>query len=260
MEITNETTATRVAAAADIIPADAATAAESPEWRAAPPDGRQTADASNNQPEAQLAEILRSYGLAVTEKNVETLKLMLEHEIALTQNNVARMNQALKLADSTEKALFLFSSEIRLTQAGAAQLDLLSDGLFRIDEKLRELFASISEIADPALRDQLIKIFSSIDNAESFFLREGASVTVLPLTADQTIAPSVQAQGLTAPGEAEETKPPRQIPFITTEPVADNSFQPSIPSVPGASDRIVPNPIDALFQGQLNPAQPAGGE
>ena len=124
-------------------------------------------------PPSVLTEVLLSYGLKATAQNVEILNLLLDNEITLSKENFIRMNQALRLTDSTEKALFLFLNGIKLTQANASQLDGLLDGRIRINELINNIMEALQDINDPAVKGQLMRIFSGLANMENLPLTEG---------------------------------------------------------------------------------------
>lgn len=149
--------------------------------------------------EEQLADILRSYGFKATDKNVSMLALMLENALPLTKENVVRMNQALKLTDSPEKALFLLQNGIRLTGANAAQLDGLVDGRIRVTEQINNLLNAISEIEDPALRTQLLRILSNVQGAQPSQTQAALAPQTQTLSADANASPSLTTPAAPAP-------------------------------------------------------------
>jgi hypothetical protein len=123
------------------------------------------AESENISQRERLTEILQSYGYKANDKNLAMLTRMLENGLPLTKENVARMNQALKLTDSPDKALFLLLNNIRLTPANAAQLDGLADGRIRISEQLARLMDAIANLPDGPLKETLLKSFSVMENA-----------------------------------------------------------------------------------------------
>jgi len=106
----------------------------------------------------RLTELLRNYGMKVTEENTAMLKLMLENGIPLTEENVKRMNQALKLTGTFDKALFMLQNNIKMNSTNATQLDGLVSGKFRITDQLSNLFQAIEQLEDSTLASKLKQI------------------------------------------------------------------------------------------------------
>lgn len=148
----------------------------------------------------QLAGTLQAYGFKVTEENMAMLALMLDNAIPLTKENVMRMNQALKLTDSPEKALFLLQNGIRLTQANAEQLDGLTEGRTRITEQLTRLLEAVAELKDPGLRSQLLRILAAVESADAY-LGTGQSVTSESATGTTQNTATPQGAGTVPQGE-----------------------------------------------------------
>lgn len=107
-----------------------------------------------------LTETLLGYGYNATDENKAMLRLMLENGMPLTKENIARMNQALKLAGTPEKALFLLENNLKMTQANAAQLEALVSGQAKITAQLGNLLAAVEDMSDPVLKAQLKKIIA----------------------------------------------------------------------------------------------------
>jgi len=106
----------------------------------------------------RLTEVLRNYGMKVTEENTAMLKLMLENGIPLTEENVKRMNQAMKLTGASDKALFMLQNNIKMNSTNAKQLDELVSGKFRITEQLSKLFQAIEQLEDSSLASKLKQV------------------------------------------------------------------------------------------------------
>jgi Fe2+ or Zn2+ uptake regulation protein len=104
---------------------------------------------------ARLDDVLRSYGFKVSDENRAILQLMSDNGIPLTHENVAKMNQAMKLTHAPDKALFLFNNGIRLTQANAAQLEGFAEGSTRITEQISRLLQAVADLPDTATARQV---------------------------------------------------------------------------------------------------------
>lgn len=126
----------------------------------------QTPEAAVPRQEA-FSDLLQSYGFKNTEQNKAMLSLMLDNGISLSKENVTRMNQALKLTDSPEKALFLLTNGIRLNSTNAAQLEGLAAGQNRISEQIANLLKAVSDISDPVLRGQLFRLLGTVQGADT---------------------------------------------------------------------------------------------
>ena len=135
---------------------------------AAQPDSLPAEAASSQAPPPEiLAETLLGYGYKVTEANKEMLRAMLEAGIPLTNENIGRMNQAMKLTGSSEKAIFMMQNNMRLTQANAAQLEGFVSGQSKISTQINNLLAAIEQLNDPTLAAQLKQILAGKGIRES---------------------------------------------------------------------------------------------
>ena len=115
----------------------------------------------------RITDLLRSYNMKATEENIAMLKNMVENGIPLTKENIQKMNQAMKLTQNAEKALFLMQNNMRLTQANVAQLDGLVSGQFRITNQINHLLAAIDGLADKALVAQLRQILNHVGQGQT---------------------------------------------------------------------------------------------
>ncbi|MCL2358114.1 MAG: hypothetical protein FWC70_13340 [Defluviitaleaceae bacterium] len=107
-----------------------------------------------------LTQTLLTYGYKATEENKAMLRLMLENGMPLTESAIRRMNQALKLAQSPERALFMLQNGIRMNPANAALLEGFVSGQTKIASQLNALLAAVDSLQDPALAAKLKQILS----------------------------------------------------------------------------------------------------
>jgi len=108
--------------------------------------------------EERLVELLHSYSMKASEENKNILKLMLENGIPLTKENILKMNQAMKLAGNSEKALFMLENNMKMTIANAAILDSLSKGEVKITEQIKNIMDAIENLQDKTLATNLKQI------------------------------------------------------------------------------------------------------
>jgi len=137
----------------------------------------------------RLAELLRGYAMKVTEENVNLLKIMLENGIPLTKENILHMNHAMKLAGSSENAMFMVQNNVKLTKANATQLNGLVSGQMKITQSLNNLMAAIDQLTDTNLAAQLKQILAASGGQKT---AQGASQA-----AEQTATPAGPAQATT---------------------------------------------------------------
>ncbi|MCL2577462.1 MAG: hypothetical protein FWE27_05360 [Defluviitaleaceae bacterium] len=159
-----------------------------------------------------LTDTLLSYGYKVTEENKEMLRAMLENGIPLTKEGVGRMNQALKLTGSLEKALFMLQNNIRMTQANAAQLEGFVSGQTKITSQINNLLAAVEQLNDPALSTQLKQIL--------------AGKGIAAESPQTTVATTPTIEGATQTSQSPHTP---QIP-TATQTIAAETIAPSLSS------------------------------
>jgi len=141
----------------------------------------------------RLTELLRDYGMKATEENTAMLKMMLEKGIPLTKENVMRMYQAMKLTQSSDKALFMIQNQMRLTQANALQLDGLVNGQTKITDQIRNLLLAINQLEDTTLSAKLKQILNGSEQATHNSKPNEANLVAKSLieqTEQQTTQPS----------------------------------------------------------------------
>ncbi|MCL2387451.1 MAG: hypothetical protein FWC89_07890 [Defluviitaleaceae bacterium] len=213
-----------------VLDASVKTAEGTAQANAASPQPAVTAEAAIPQKPATSAEILAetllSHGYKVTEENKNMLRLMLDNGIPLTKENIARMNQALKLAQSSDKALFMLQNNMRMTQANAAQLEGLVSGQTKITDQIKNLMSAVEQLADKELAAQLKQILSGTgkataqaetnqNNAPAEGLAEGAKQTAqTPAQMPQT-SQAPQASQAATPASAETVAPQQATPAPT---------------------------------------------
>ena len=156
-----------------------------------------TAEAVPPTPEQVLADTLMGYGFKVTEENKAMLQLMLENGIPLTKENVQRMNQALKLTQSEDKALFILQNNMKLSQANAAHLDALVSGQFKLNKQLGGLLFAVEQLGDKALVGQLRQIFSAFSVGDGVVRGQGQGEgqATVQGQGEATAQATVQGQG-----------------------------------------------------------------
>ncbi|MCL1862679.1 MAG: hypothetical protein FWF78_03835, partial [Defluviitaleaceae bacterium] len=111
-------------------------------------------------PTAVMSETLLTLGFKNTEENQTMLKLMFENGIPLIKDNILKFNQAMKLTQSSNKALFMLQNDIKLTQANAQQLERLISGQAKITDQLHNLLSSVGQLDDKTLSSQLKQILT----------------------------------------------------------------------------------------------------
>lgn len=211
------------------------------ESSAASETGTAPAEAST---QARLSDILQSYGFKATDKNITMLTLMLENAMPLTRENVMRMNQALKLTDSPEKALFLLLNNIRLTRGNAAQLDGLVDGSIRITGQINSLLSAIADLNDPSLRESLLRILSTVENADMSVGTLTQNKNTRTATAAPTEAPGMPSSaGASAPSAT--SVPVTTTPATATPTTAAPAVAAPLTAMPGPTGdgTVLPSPL-----------------
>ncbi|MCL2456544.1 MAG: hypothetical protein FWD19_03230, partial [Defluviitaleaceae bacterium] len=131
-----------------------------------------------------LTETLMNYGFKASDENKAMLLLMLENGIPLTKENVLRMNQALKLTSSSEKALFVLHNNIKLTQANAAQLNELAGGQFKLNKQLSNLISAVEQLSDKDVAAQLRQIIFGAKPTQNFSAQTQISQTTEQIQAE----------------------------------------------------------------------------
>ena len=108
----------------------------------------------------RLAEILYGFGLKASEENIGILRLLYESGFPLTKENFFKMNHALKLTGSNDKALFMYENNMKMTAANLAVLDGIVSGKIKITEQLANLSEAINDIKDPVIKTKLKEVFT----------------------------------------------------------------------------------------------------
>lgn len=214
-----------------------------------------------------LTEILLNAGFKATEENLIMLKLLMENGIPLTNDNIQRMNQALKLTagspnaanantDNHAKALFMIQNDIKLTVANAAQLEGLVSGQVRITDQINNLLQAVRQINDPVLAGQLSRILTQAIPQASQTAPLQATANTAPATNQHAAQPTTQpgmlvtpAQPVSLPETTNITQTqPTQTPTVLTDAnqaqlnmMQSNSQQTTVP-LPARPD-IMPLPV-----------------
>jgi len=115
----------------------------------------------------RIVELLKDYNMKSTQENIDMLKSMVENGIPLTKAHIQKMNQAMKLTQDQQQALFLIQNNMNLTKANVLQLKELASGQFKITDQISNLLNAIDGMADKALAAQLKQILSSINQGQS---------------------------------------------------------------------------------------------
>ena len=205
----------------------------------------QSQPAATFMPAEVLAETLLGYGYKATEENKAMLKLMLENGLPLTKESVARMNQALKLTQTPQKALFMLQNNIKLTDANANLLEKLVSGQSKITNKLATLTNVIEQVKDPEVKAQLKQILSGGETAKT----TGEAVSNTANESAQTQAATNEASGETA---SKTTQP------TTQQPAPQQPTQTQSPAQPQSNLPVQPQPFQSTqppTQAQPSPAQ-----
>ncbi|MCL2187862.1 MAG: flagellar hook-length control protein FliK [Defluviitaleaceae bacterium] len=196
-----------------------------------------------------MTEILLNAGLKATQENLAMLKMLMDNGLALTEENISKMNHAMKLTAAAggkpdpAKALFMMQNNIRLTTANAAQLNGLVSGQTQITSQINNILQSIQQIADPALRAELIKVLTTPNPGGN----QGGNTATTPSASN--IMGSTAAENTAA--SATQTAPAGNTQAAATPPQGQPlQAQPMQVSV-------MPDGTP-LPQGGATPAQPAG--
>ena len=188
----------------------------------------------------RVIEFLKNYNMKTSDENVAMLKHMAENGIPLTKENIQKMNQAIKLTQSQEKALFMMQNNIRLTQANVAQLDSLISGKFRITDQLSNLMAAIDGMDDTALASKLKNILTNVNQPG-----EGTPEA----TAKQNMQPT--------PGNVATASQPAQTTAATpSTPAMPETAAPPQNNAPQSTPGTLTQPSTAQTAPQSTPAQP----
>jgi len=170
-------------------------------------------------PPEVLAEILLGYGYKSTEENKAMLKLMLENGLPLTKESIARMNQALKLTQTPQKALFMLQNNIKLTDANAELLEKLVNGQAKITDKLTTLANVIEQVKDPNVKAQLQQILAGEATGKAAGESSGGAIS------EQAPAGGEAAKATQTPAQSTVLQPSQ--PQSPTQPTAQSQPNPS---------------------------------
>ena len=108
----------------------------------------------------RFVKILYGFGLKASNENIAILRLMYENGIPLTKENLQKMNHALKLTGSREKALFMFENDMKFTAANSAMLNQIVNKSIKITNLLFDLFNSIASLENSGLKEKLTEILA----------------------------------------------------------------------------------------------------
>ena len=108
----------------------------------------------------RLAEILLGFGLKASDENIGILRLLYENGFGLTKENFFKMNHAFKLTGVSDKALFMYENNMKLSTASLAVLDGFVSGKTKITQQLTNLADAINEVKDPATKAKLTEVFT----------------------------------------------------------------------------------------------------
>ena len=108
----------------------------------------------------RFAKLLYGFGLKASNENIGILRFMYGNGIPLTKENLQKMNHALKLTGSSEKALFMFENEMKLSTANSKILDGVVNGSMKISNMLIGLYNAIGEMPNKELREKLTEILT----------------------------------------------------------------------------------------------------
>lgn len=136
----------------------------------------------------RFAALLHGFGMKASSENIGILRLLYENGIPLTKENMLKMNHAIKLTGSSEKALFMFENEMKLTTANSSMLEQITSGGMKISNLLLGLVKSIGDLQNIELREKLTEILARPKET----LEELMSKQELPQKADkQTLPPNI---------------------------------------------------------------------
>jgi hypothetical protein len=173
--------------------------------------------------------------------------MMSEQGIPLTKENVMRMNQALKLTDSMEKALFLFTNDFRLTQVNVNHLNQLLDG-YKIPDAITRILTALQGLDTPTAA-RLLQIFTQAAQGQAAVPGQSHAATTQPAAAPGSPITSpglpANASGSVAPGSTPTSIPQTPLPSI-----------PSVipPGLGNAASAAPPPPASILGQQSQVPA------
>jgi len=105
----------------------------------------QTSPQASSNTEAALGDLLKTYNIKSTSENVRLMQMMLENRLPLDKDTFQRLNQALRLTGSEEKALFLVSQGIPLNASNVEILNSLLEGRLKLTGMLDDLARALSE-------------------------------------------------------------------------------------------------------------------
>ncbi|MCL1845558.1 MAG: flagellar hook-length control protein FliK [Defluviitaleaceae bacterium] len=188
-----------------------------------------------------LTQTLLTYGYKATEENKSMLRLMLENGMPLTEKNIHRMNQALKLAQSPERALFMLQNNIRMTQANAALIEGFASGRTKISGQLSALLSAVDSMPDSALAGKLKQILTG-GTGEAAQTGEQPAQAAQPTAQAPPSPPAPTAPGM--PAQPSQAATPQTVPAPGIPPSAAQSAtaqpapSPETPPTPSAPTQI----------------------
>jgi len=216
-------------------------------------------------PQAQIAlltETLQMHGYKPSPENLELLTKMLDAGMPLTKANIAQANQAFKMTQNIDQALFLLENNIPASTKNAGLLNALAEGQGKINVQIGNVLDSLAQLPDSAIKDTLVKLFQQIP--ESLAQAKQAPVPVpvpIPVQAQAEPAPqaptqqAVQAQTQTqvqTQAQVQVQAPPTQAPQTPQAPIAQ---APTAQAVPTPPQQAAPAPAPVIQALQTPVAQ-----
>ncbi|MDR1538260.1 MAG: flagellar hook-length control protein FliK [Clostridiales bacterium] len=110
-------------------------------------------------PEKDLIKLLKSIGLSQTEKELKMLDALLDNGFPLDRETVIKMNQALKLTNDMQQALFFLKNDMKPTKENLESLDFFKEG-GELSNEIMKLQDALESMPDKALSLFASKILS----------------------------------------------------------------------------------------------------
>ncbi len=111
-----------------------------------------------------LKKELLSQGLKADGNDIETAKSLIKNELPVNKETLTNLSRAMSLLskdDKTiDKALFMLKNEISVNKKNATLLDDLVNKQSKMVENTDAIEEGISNIKDPKLKDELVKLFT----------------------------------------------------------------------------------------------------